>query len=66
MTKQALMIKQIQKTFNVFFCNLPNDSVAKLPCSSNKFGISSVRNYYQNILDLLLSKFRTSNVTEKH
>ena len=51
-------------TFKEFFCNLPSDLVPKLPPPSNKFGISSVRNYYQNILDLLPSKFKSSNVTE--
>ena len=50
--------------FKEFFCNLANDLVAKLLPPSNKFGISSVRNYYQNILDLLPSKFEFSNVTE--
>ena len=39
-------------------------SVAKLPRPSNKFGISSVCNYYQHILDLLPSKFKFSNVAE--
>ena len=50
--------------FKEFFCNLSSDLAAKLPPPSNKFGISSVRNYYQNILDLLPSKFKFSNVTE--
>ena len=45
---------------NSFASNL----VAKLPPPSIKFGISSVRNYYQNIVDLLPSKFKFSNVTE--
>ena len=51
-------------TFNEFFRNLASDLVVKLPPSSNEFGISSVRNYYQNILDLLPNKSSFSNVTE--
>ena len=51
-------------TFKEFFCNLASDLVAKLPPPFNKFGICSVRNHYQNILDLLPSKFKFSNVTE--
>ena len=38
--------------------------VAKSPPPSNKFGISSVRSYYQHILDMLPSKFKFSNATE--
>ena len=51
-------------TFKKFFCNLASDLVAKLPPPSNKFAISTVCNYYQNILDLLPNKFNFSNVTE--
>ena len=51
-------------TFKEFFCNLASDLVAKLPPPSNKFGISSISNYYQSLLDLLPSKFKVSNVTE--
>ena len=51
-------------TFKEFFCNLASDLVAKLPPPSNDFGISSVRNYYQNMLDPLPNKFNFSNVTE--
>ena len=51
-------------TFNELFCNLASDLVAKLPSPSNKFGISAVRNYYQNVLDLLPNKFSFSNATE--
>ena len=40
------------------------DFVAELPPPSNKFGRSSVHNYYQNILDLLPSKFKFSYLTE--
>ena len=50
-------------TFREFFCNLASDLVAKLPPPSNEFGISSVRNYNQIILDLLPIKFNFSNVT---
>ena len=46
------------------FCDLASDLVAKLPLLSNEFGISSVHNYYQNILDLFPNKFNFSNVTE--
>ena len=51
-------------TLKTFFCDLAIDLVAKLPPPFNKSGISSVRNYYQIILDLLPSKFKFSNVTE--
>ena len=51
-------------TFKELFCNLGSDLAAKLPPPSNKLEISSVRNYYQNILYLLPSKFKFSNVTE--
>ena len=51
-------------TFKEFFCNLASDLVAKLPPPSNKFAVSSLRCYYQKFLDLLLSKFKFSNVTE--
>ena len=51
-------------TFKELFFNLASDLVAKLSPSSNKFEINSVRNYYQNILYLLPSKFKFSNVTE--
>ena len=50
--------------FKDFFCNLASDLVAKLPPPSNRFGLDTVRNYYQDILGLLLSKFEFSNVTE--
>ena len=50
-------------TFNEFFCNLASDLVAKLPPSFKKFGISSVSNYYQNIL-VLPPKFKFSSRTE--
>ena len=63
MTKQA-DDKTNANTFKEFFCNLASDLVAKLPPSSNEFGISSVRNYCQNILDLYPNKFNFSNVTE--
>ena len=50
--------------FKELFCNLASDLVAKLPPPSNEFEISSVRNYYQNILDLLPNKFNFLNVTK--
>ena len=50
--------------FKEFFCNLASDLVAKLPSPSNRFEINSVRDYYQNFLDLIPSKFRFSNVSE--
>ena len=56
--------KTNSNTFKESFFNLASDLVAKLPPPSNKFGISSVRNYYQNILDLLPSKFKFSNFNE--
>ena len=61
MTKQALMIKQMQKLSRNSFSS---DLVAKLPPPSNDFGISLVRNYYQNILAPLPDKFNFSSVTE--
>ena len=36
----------------------------KLPSPSNRFGLDTVRNYYHDIVGLLLSKFKFSNVTE--
>ena len=51
MTKYALMIKQMQMHFKESFCNLANNSVAELPPSlppSNRFGLNTVRNYYQD------------------
>ena len=51
-------------TFKKFFCNLASDLVAKIPPPSDEFGIRSVRNYHQNILDLLSNRFNFSNVTE--
>ena len=51
-------------TFKEFFSNLAGDLVSKVSPPSNKSGISSVCNYYQNILDLLPSKFKFSNVME--
>ena len=51
-------------TFKEFFCNLASDLVAKLPPPSKRFGLDTVRNYYQDILGLLPSKFKFLNVTE--
>ena len=49
--------------FKDFF--LTCDLVSKLsPPPSNKFGISSVGYYYQNVLYLLPSKFEFSNITK--
>ena len=53
-------------TFKEFFCNLASDLVAKLPPPSKRFGLNTVRSYYQDILDLLPSKFKFSDVTEGH
>ena len=53
-------------TFKEFFCNLASDLVAKLPLPSKRFGLNTVRSYYQDILGLLPSKFKFSNVTEDH
>ena len=51
-------------TFKEFFSNLASDLVAKLPPSSKRFGLDTVRNYYQDVLGLLPSKFKFSNETE--
>ena len=51
-------------TFKEFFCNLASDLVAKLPPPPKRFGLDTVRNYYQDILGLLPSKFKFSNVNE--
>ena len=53
-------------TFKEFFCNLASDLVAKFPPPSKRFGLGTVHNYYQDILGLLPSKFKFSNVTEDH
>ena len=50
--------------FKEFFCNLPSDLVARLLSPSNRFGLDTVRNYFQDILGLLPSKFKFPNVTE--
>ena len=51
-------------SFKDFYCNLASDLLHKLPPPSKKFGITSVRNYYQTILNQLPFKFKFSNVTE--
>ena len=51
-------------TFKEFYCNLASDLVAKLPPPSNRFGITPVRKYYQDVLNLLPCKFKFSFVTE--
>ena len=53
-------------TFKKFSCNLASDLVAKLPPPSKRIGLDTVRNYYHDILGLLPSKFKFSNVTEDH
>ena len=50
-------------TFKDFFCNSTSDLGAKLPPPSKRFGLDRVRNYYQDILGLLPSKFKFSNET---
>ena len=62
--KKSFDGKTNANTFKEFFCNLASDLVAKLPRPSNEFEISSVRNYYQNILDLLPSKLNFLNDTK--
>ena len=47
-----------------FFCNLASDLATKLPFPSKRFRLDTVRNYYQDILGLLPSKFKFSNLTE--
>ena len=42
-------------TFKEFFCNLASDLVAKLPPPSKRFGLNTVRSYYQDILSLCVS-----------
>ena len=49
--------------FKEFFCNLTSDLVAKLPPPSNRSGLDTVHNHYQDILGLLPSKCKFSNVT---
>ena len=66
MTKYAFDNKTNANTFKEFFCNLAGDLVAKLPPPSKRFGLDTVRSYYQDILGLLPSKFKFSNVTEDH
>ena len=66
-TVSNICLKKVDKNANAlkeFFCNLASDLVAKLPPSSNRFGLDTVRNYYQDILGLLPSKYKFSNVTE--
>ena len=56
--------KTSANTFKEFYCNLASDLVAKLPPPSNRFGITSVRKYYQDVFNLLPCKFKFSFVTE--
>ena len=51
-------------TFKKFFCNFASDLVAALPPPSKRFGLDTVRNYCQDILGLLPSKSKFSNLTE--
>ena len=51
-------------TFKEFYCNLAGDLLKKLPPPSSKLGITSVRSFYQTMLDQLPFKFKFSNVTE--
>ena len=51
-------------TFKEFYCNFTTDLVAKLPPPSNRFGITSVHKYYQDVLNLLPCKLKFSFVTE--
>ena len=53
-------------TYKEFSCNLASDLVAKLPPPSKRIGLDTVRNYYHDILGLLPSKFKFSNMTEDH
>ena len=57
--------KTNSNTFKEFYCNLASDLVNKLPPPSRKFGINSVHNYYQHILDLLPNKFKFSMAKEE-
>ena len=41
-----------------FFFNLASDLATKLPFPSKRFRLDTVRNYYQDILGLLPSKFK--------
>ena len=45
-------------TFKEFFCSLASDLVAKLPPPSKRFGLDTVRSYYQDMLGLLPSRFK--------
>ena len=58
--------KTNSNTFKEFYCNLASDLVNKLPPPSNKFGMNSVRIYYQHILDLLPNKFKFSMAEEEN
>ena len=58
------MTKQTQITYKEFDSNLATDLVNNLHPPSKKFGATSVRKYYQQILDLLPSKFNFSVVSE--
>ena len=47
--------KNKANTFKEFYCNLAGDLLKKLPPPSNKFGITSVRNFYQTMINFLLN-----------
>ena len=57
--------KTNSNTFKELYCNLTTDLINKLPPPSRKFGMNSVRNYYQYILDLLPNKFKFSMAKEE-
>ena len=58
--------KTKSNTFKEFYCNLASDLINQLPLPSRKFGMNSVRSYYQHHLDLLPNKLKFSMAKEEN
>ena len=48
-----------------FFCTIANDLLANLPSISFRFGLNSVRQYYEKVLKYPKSKFKFNVVSEE-
>ena len=50
--------------FKDFFCNLADNLVSKLPSPSNRFGLSSIKLYYQKYFGLENQNFKLSQISK--
>ena len=57
--------KKNANIFKNFYSTLAEDLLRNLPPPSLKFGLPSVRQYYENILNLPNSKFKFASVSEE-